>query len=95
MPRCVKGSVWDVLLYGKGEKVGLWGYSDANNVCDPKTKTGTPEFVMMSGGAARSWGSKLHVVVALNIIESDYRAITDATHEGFVLATLVGGDGRS
>ena len=47
------------LLYGKGEEVGLWGYSDASYGCDRDTKRGRSGFVMMSGGAAISWGSKL------------------------------------
>ena len=54
--RYVKGSAGDGLLYSKGEEVGLWGYSDASYGCDPETKRGRSGFVIMSGGAAISWG---------------------------------------
>ena len=79
--RYVKGSAGDGLLYGKGEEVGLWGYSDASYGSDPETKRGRSGFIMMSGGAAISWGSKLQEVVALSSTEAEYMALTHAAQE--------------
>ena len=55
----VKGSDGDGLLYVCREDVALWGHSDVSYSSDPETRRGRSGFVMMSGGAAVNWGSKL------------------------------------
>ena len=71
-----------------GEDVPLWGYSDASFGNDPETKKGRSGFVMMSGGAAISWGSKLQEVVALSSTEAEYMALTHAAQEAMYLSQL-------
>ena len=65
--------------------MGLWGYSDASYGCDPETKRGRSGFVMMSGGVAISWGSKLQEVMDLSSTEAEYMALTHAAQEGLYL----------
>ena len=86
--RYVKGSSGDGLLYICGEDVALWGYSDASYGNDQETKRGRSGFVMMSGGAAISWGSKLQEVVALSSTEAEYMALTHAAQEALYLSQL-------
>ena len=97
--RYVKGSAGEGLLYAYGEDVALWGYSDASYGNDSETKRGRSGFVMMSGGAAISWGSKLQEVVALSSTEAEYMALTHAAQEALYLSQLqsemgVVGDGH-
>ena len=57
--RYLKGTVGEGIAYSPGEEIAVWGYSDASDGSDNKTKRGRSGFVFMSGGAAVSWGSKL------------------------------------
>ena len=68
--------------------MGLGGYSDASYGSDPETKRGRSGFIMTSGGAAISWGSKLQEVVALSSTEAEYMALTHAAQEGLYLQQL-------
>ena len=71
-----------------GEDVAIWGYSNASYGNDSETKKGRSGFVMMSAGAAMSWGNKLQEVVALSSTEADYMALTPAAREALYLSQL-------
>ena len=86
--RYVKGTAGDGLMFRRGEDVPLWGYSDASYGMDVMTKRGRSGFVMMSGGAAISWGSKLQEVVALSSTEAEYMALTYTAQEAMYLQQL-------
>ena len=64
--RYVKNSAGEGLLYVLGEDVSLWGYCDASYGSDPETRRGRSGHVLISGGAAVSWGGKQQDVVALS-----------------------------
>lgn len=66
----------------------LWGYSDASYGSNTETKRGRSRVVLMSGGAASNWGSKLQEVVALSNTEAEYMALTHAAQEALYLQQL-------
>ena len=68
--------------------MALWIYSDASYGSNPETKRGRSGFVMMSEGAAVSWGSKIQEVVALSNTEVEYMALTHAAQEALYLQQL-------
>ena len=88
MLRYLKGMVGEGLAYCPGEDIVVWGYSDATDRSDDKTKKGGPGFVFMSVGAAVKQGSKSQDVVALSSTEAQYMAICHAMHEGPYLKML-------
>ena len=84
--RYVKDSGGDGLLYVCEN--ARWGYIDASYGSDPKTRRGRSGFVMMSGGASVSWGSKLQGVVALSSTNAEYMALTHALEEALYSSYL-------
>ena len=76
----VKGTAGEALGYNPEEDVVVWGCSDASCGSDDETKRGRSGFVVMSGGAVVSWGSKLKEVMALSSTKAEYMAISHAMY---------------
>ena len=83
--RYVKGTLGEGLGYSPGEDLAVLGYSDASYGSDQETKKGRSGYVVLSAGAAVSWGRKLQDVVALSSTEAEYMAMGHAVHEGLYL----------
>ncbi|KAH9689118.1 Integrase catalytic domain-containing protein [Citrus sinensis] len=78
--RYIKGTSDVALCYG-GSEFTVRGYVDSDFAGDLDKRKSTTGYVLTLAGAAVSWVSKLHTIVALSTTEAEYMAATQACKE--------------
>uniref|UniRef100_A0A251VEZ8 Putative zinc finger, CCHC-type n=1 Tax=Helianthus annuus TaxID=4232 RepID=A0A251VEZ8_HELAN len=85
----IKGTLDQGIIYSKGNKQKLVGYSDsdyAGNLDDSKSTSG---YIFHLGSGPISWQSKKQKVVALSSTEAEYMALTLAGCQGIWLKGIM------
>ncbi|XP_038904408.1 secreted RxLR effector protein 161-like [Benincasa hispida] len=74
--RYLKGTPGLGILYQKGEKLNLVGFSDSDYVGDLNDRKSTPGYIFMLGSGAISWSSKKQPIITLSTTEAELVAAT-------------------
>jgi hypothetical protein len=79
--RYLKGTIHYCITYGRALNLNILGYADADwgsDINDRKSFTG---YIFMINNSAVTWSCHKPSTVALSTMESEYMALSDATHE--------------
>ena len=77
------------LFYKKGEKSGLFGFTDNDYVGDQDDRRSTLGYVFMLGTGAVSWSSKKQPIVTLSTTEAEFVAATACACQAIWLKKLL------
>ncbi|XP_038875122.1 secreted RxLR effector protein 161-like [Benincasa hispida] len=85
----VKGTLGHGLQFSSQASLVLSGYSDADWASDPTDRRSTSGYCFYLGDSLISWRSKKQRVVSRSSLESEYRAMDDATSKQLWLRWLL------
>jgi len=81
--RYLKGTASYGLLYKKGGKTNLFGFTDSDYAGDPDDRKSTSGYAFKLGSGAVSWLSKKQPIVTLSTIEAEFAAATRCACQSF------------
>ncbi|XP_038889348.1 secreted RxLR effector protein 161-like [Benincasa hispida] len=87
--RYLKGTLSLGILYQKGEKLNLVGFSDSDYVGDLNVRKSTSGYVFMLCSGAISWSSKKQPIVTLSTTEAELVAATSCACQAIWLRNIL------
>ncbi|KAK2970503.1 hypothetical protein RJ640_013575 [Escallonia rubra] len=87
--RYLKGTIDFGLLYKKGEKSYLMGFTDSDYAGDIDDRKSTSGYAFMLGSGAVSWSSKKQPIVTLSTTEAEFVAATSCACQAIWLRKIL------
>lgn len=87
--RYLRGTAHYTILFTRGQRLVIEGYSDTDWGGDLDTRKSTTGYIFIANNAPLSWRSKLQRVVALSSCEAELIGLNDATREALWLRKLM------